>query len=56
LRIYGADAGKAYETAVESLQGHTEITITDKNAKKREVKFAKGGQVASLRPLLSATS
>ena len=46
--VLEADADKVYETAVQSLQGHTEITITEKNAKKREVKFAKGGQVASL--------
>src|SRR5215472_231880 len=45
--VLEANADKVYETAVNSLQSHTEITITDKNAKKREVKFAKGGQVAS---------
>ncbi len=43
-----ANADKVYETAVKSLQGHPEITITDQNAKRREVKFAKGGQVASM--------
>jgi hypothetical protein len=42
-----ANADKVYETAVKSLRAHPEITVIDKNAKKREVKFARGGQVAS---------
>jgi hypothetical protein len=46
--VLEANADRVYETAVKSLQAHPEITVTDKNAKKREVKFAKGGQVASL--------
>jgi hypothetical protein len=46
--VLEANADKVYETAVKSLQNHAEIIITDENAKKREVKFAKGDQVASL--------
>jgi|SRR5215469_1997238 len=49
--VLEANADKVYETAVSSLQRHTEITITDKNANKREVKFAKGEQVASLQAI-----
>src|SRR5215469_11346157 len=49
--VLEADADRVYATAVSSLQSHTEITITDKNAKKREVRFAKGGQVASLQAI-----
>lgn len=31
--ILDADTDKVYETAVNSLQSHAEITITDKNAR-----------------------
>jgi len=43
-----ANADKVYETAVKSIEAHPEVTVTDKNAKKREIKFSKGDQIASM--------
>lgn len=44
-----ANADKVYETALNSLKtNHPEITINSADAKKREIKFSKGTQVASL--------
>lgn len=44
-----ADANKVYETALTMLKtNHPEITITSNDAKKHEIKFAKGVQVASM--------
>ena len=46
--VLTANADKVYQTAVKSLQARTDITITGNDAKKREVMFAKGAQVASM--------
>ena len=44
-----ANADKVYQTALTSLKAnHPEITITGNDAKKREIKFSKGAQVASM--------
>ena len=43
-----ANADKVYQTALKSLQSHPELTITENDAKKREIKFSKGDRVASL--------
>ena len=44
-----ANADKVYQTALTSLKtNHPEITINSSNAKKREIKFSKGDQIASL--------
>jgi hypothetical protein len=44
-----ADAGKVYQTALTMLKtNHPDITITSSDAKKHEIKFAKGPQVASM--------
>ncbi len=43
-----ANADKVYQTALASIQAHQDITITSSNAKSREIKFAKGDQVASM--------
>jgi hypothetical protein len=44
-----ANADKVYQTALTSLKtNHPEITITSNDAKKREIKFSKGTQVASM--------
>jgi len=46
--VLAANADKVYQTAVKSLQARTDITITGNDARKREVMFAKGAQVASM--------
>ncbi len=46
--VLAANADKVYQTAVKSLRARTDITITGNDAKKREVMFAKGAQVASM--------
>jgi hypothetical protein len=44
-----ANADKVYQTALTMLKtNHPEITITSSDAKKHEIKFAKGVQVASM--------
>ena len=44
-----ANADKVYQTALTSLKtNHPEITIDSSDAKKREIKFSKGPQIASL--------
>src|ERR1700761_1872276 len=44
-----ANADKVYQTALTALKtNHPEITITSNDAKKREIKFSKGEQVASM--------
>src|SRR5215469_10689870 len=44
-----ANADKVYETALSSLKtNHPEVTINSTDAKKREIKFSKGPQIASL--------
>ncbi len=44
-----ANADKVYQTALTSLKtNHPEITINSSNAKKHEIKFSKGDQIASL--------
>jgi len=44
-----ANADKVYQTALTSLKtNHPEITINSSDAKKREIKFSKGDQIASL--------
>ena len=44
-----ANADKVYETALNSLKtNHPEITIDSSDAKKREIKFSKGPQIASM--------
>ncbi len=43
-----ANADKVYQTALKSIQAHPDVTITSNDAKKREIKFAKGDQVASM--------
>jgi hypothetical protein len=44
-----ANADKVYETALNSLKtNHPEVTINSSDAKKREIKFSKGQQIASL--------
>jgi hypothetical protein len=44
-----ANADKVYQTALTTMKtNHPEITISSSDAKKREIKFAKGEQVASM--------
>ncbi|MGA2902501.1 MAG: hypothetical protein ABSD98_01610 [Candidatus Korobacteraceae bacterium] len=44
-----ANADKVYQTALISLKtNHPEVTINSSDAKKREIKFSKGDQVASM--------
>jgi len=44
-----ANADKVYQTALSSLKAnHPDVTITSDDAKKREIKFSKGDQVASM--------
>lgn len=44
-----ANADKVYETALTSLKtNHPDVTINSSNAKKREIKFSKGDQIASI--------
>jgi putative lipoic acid-binding regulatory protein len=43
-----ANADKVYQTALADLQTHPDVKITDKDAKKREIKFSKGDQIASM--------
>jgi hypothetical protein len=45
-----APADKVYQTALTSLKtNHPEITVTSSDAKKHEIKFSKGEQIASMR-------
>jgi hypothetical protein len=44
-----ANADKVYEKALTSLKAnHPEVTITSSDAKKHEIKFSKGEQIASM--------
>jgi hypothetical protein len=44
-----ANADKVYQTALTSLKtNHPEVTINSSDAKKREIKFSKGNQIASM--------
>jgi hypothetical protein len=43
-----ANADKVYQTALSSLKSHPGITVTSSDSKKREIKFSKGNQVASM--------
>lgn len=44
-----ANADKVYEKALTSLKtNHPEVTITSSDAKKHEIKFSKGDQIASM--------
>ena len=43
-----ANADKVYETALSSIKSHPDVTINSSDAKKREIKFSKGDQVASM--------
>ena len=44
-----AHADKVYQTALTSLKAnHPDVTINSADAKKREIKFSKGEQIASL--------
>lgn len=44
-----ANADKVYEKALSSLKtNHPEVTITSSDAKKHEIKFSKGEQIASM--------
>lgn len=44
-----ANADKVYQTALTSLKtNHPEATITSSDARKREIKFSKGEQIASI--------
>lgn len=44
-----ANADKVYQTALSLLKtNHPEITVKSDDAKKREIKFSKGGQIASM--------
>jgi hypothetical protein len=44
-----ANADKVYQTALTSLKtNHPEITINSSDANKREIKFSKGDQIASM--------
>jgi hypothetical protein len=44
-----ANADKVYQTALSSLRtNHPELTINSNDAKKREIKFSKGEQIASM--------
>ncbi len=48
--VLAANADKVYQTALSSLKAnHPEITIKSSSAKKREIKFSKGDQIASLK-------
>lgn len=46
--VLEANADKVYDTALKSLQARTDLTVTSNDAKKREIKFSKGDQVASM--------
>jgi hypothetical protein len=44
-----ANADKVYQTALTSLKtNHPEVTINSSDARKREIKFSKGEQIASI--------
>jgi hypothetical protein len=44
-----ANADKVYQTALTSLKtNHPEVTINSSDAKKHEIKFSKGDQIASM--------
>jgi hypothetical protein len=44
-----ANADKVYQTALTSLKtNHPDVTITGSDAKKHEIKFSKGDQIASM--------
>ena len=44
-----ANADKVYQTALTSLKtNHPEVTITSSDARKHEIKFSKGAQIASM--------
>ena len=44
-----ANADKVYQKALTSLKtNHPEVTITSSDAKKHEIKFSKGDQIASM--------
>jgi hypothetical protein len=43
-----ANADKVYQTALKSIQAHSDVTINSSDAKKREIKFSKGDQIASM--------
>jgi hypothetical protein len=43
-----ANADKVYQTALAGIQSHPDVTINSSDAKKHEIKFSKGDQVASM--------
>lgn len=43
-----ANADKVYQTALTSLKTHADVTINSSDASKREIKFSKGDQIASM--------
>ena len=48
--VLAANADKVYQTALSSLKAnHPDITIKSSSAKKREIKFSKGDQIASMK-------
>ena len=46
--VLEANDSKVYQTALQTLEARLDITVTGKDAQKREIKFSKGDQVASL--------
>jgi hypothetical protein len=46
--VLEANADKVYGTALTALKARTDLTITSNDAKKREIKFSKGDQIASM--------
>ena len=46
--VLEANASKVYQTALQTMEARSDITITSKDARKLEIKFSKGDQVASL--------
>ncbi|HLI63803.1 MAG TPA: hypothetical protein VKV05_10410 [Terriglobales bacterium] len=48
--VLAANADQVYQTALSSLKAnHPEITIKSSSAKKREIKFSRGDQIASMK-------
>lgn len=46
--VLEANASKVYQTALQTMEERSDITVTGKDARKLEIKFSKGDQVASL--------
>ncbi|MGA2372455.1 MAG: hypothetical protein ACLP3R_03835 [Candidatus Korobacteraceae bacterium] len=46
--VLEANASKVYQTALQVMEARPDITITSQDAQKKEIRFSKGDQVASM--------